>query len=271
MRYQKIVRFYGNSQNEKVRDILEVIGQVGHSWELTFYSSTYPVFSMHKSVFDKLVPLLEEAKIEYDDISTVTDEGERREYVPPRRLIIKFSEIKGKVVFGYREIVPVFTQYHSGSYKQFDVSGTVPEEIVNQGRRAVEAYAQSFVKNDLDRQWNAYRALKERDKNPNYPVTTEFFDKELKEKVILKGRIVSTEDTTLRVRLEEPYRGEKFVIYSFASSLAGRLVYDKQGNFTPDAISTAQRLLVSVYKSEKNKQANKTTIDLIEALNQEEE
>ena len=84
---------------------------------------------------------------------------------------------------------------------------------------------------------------------------------------VLKGKIVSAEDSTLRVRLVEPFRGENSVIYGFGAGMARKYIFDKTGSFSNDALESAKRLLRDIYAEQNHYERHKRVIDLATELN----
>ena len=86
--------------------------------------------------------------------------------------------------------------------------------------------------------------------------------------LLLKGRIISAQNNSLRVRLEDPakYRGEKFIDYGFASAMKGVHIFKRGKVFSKDAIASARELLVQIYEEVKEKQANEWLDDVLTKL-----
>jgi len=178
---------------------------------------------------------------------------------------ICFVEQDGKLWFVYQEIVTIPTKHHASSWKTYKANGIVPDDVVAQGVGAVKKYAQQKVNAEIKKQKATDKKWEEFERNPNTPISVTYGG------VLLEGRIISAEDTTIKVRLEKPakYQGESFVIYGFASAVAGHKRFKKLGEFTDNALETARGLLVEIYKQKKHELENKEVLDLAKKLNRE--
>lgn len=173
---------------------------------------------------------------------------------------IKYFEEDGELRFSYEEKVSIPTKAHAAVCREYKSSGRIPKKIQEQGEQAIKKYAERKVKADVRKQKVKDKKRDQFAKNPNFPVSVEYNGE------ILKGKIISADDSTLRVRLEEPYQGEDYVIYGFISAMSGRHIFDKLGNFSGEAIATAQRLLIGIYKEKKHYEEHKEVIDLAKRL-----
>lgn len=167
---------------------------------------------------------------------------------------IHFWEQRGEVHFGFFE---VYRQ------RELRLSCCVPKDIRERGAAAIRAYATAQVRTwrttqraAIDR-FDAYAA------HPDFPVTTTHRG------VALKGRIISAANSTLRVRLEEPYRGESFTQYGWASAMGGHYIFTKTGEFSTNAIASAKRLLTEIYNEARHRDEHRDTIALAGQLNRE--
>lgn len=174
---------------------------------------------------------------------------------------IRYLEKDGELEFFYEEEVLIPTRVHLQVCQVYESSGKIPKKIREKGDRAIKNYAERKVRADIGKQ-KAEVATRDRfAKNPNFPVSVEHDGK------TLRGKIISAEDTTLRVRLEEPCQGESFVIYGFASAMAGKHIFDGAESFSKDAIASAQKLLIEIYEEKKHLWKHKEVIALAERLN----
>ena len=118
-----------------------------------------------------------------------------------------------------------------------------------------------IVSADIRRQKSSYSENVKREAVLDYQLEFDYRG------ICLQGAIVSTTDSVLRVRLAHPYQGEDFVIYNFASAWSGQFIHDDQGSLTKDAIRTAKKLLIGVFKREFRKSQNPNTKNLVDGLN----
>lgn len=174
---------------------------------------------------------------------------------------IKYFEKNGELWFSYENHVSVPTKIHAAVYEIYKCSDIIPKEIIEQGEKSVKNYVKKKVKAYLkerkanDEKHNKFAA------NPNFPISVKYED------IVLKGKIISALDNVLVVRLEEPYQGEEYVIYTWASAKAKRYIFESLTSFSKDAIETAQKLLIQIYKEKKHQDENKEMIDLAKKLN----
>ncbi|MDP3771533.1 MAG: hypothetical protein Q8R16_04485, partial [bacterium] len=121
----------------------------------------------------------------------------------PKDRHVHFWDEKGEIHFGYRE------QYRG---RELKFSCCVPQEVLERGTTAIRTYAATQVRTwrkkprtDADR-FDAFAA------HPDFPIIIKHRG------LTITGRIISAANNTLRVRLEEPYTGESFVEYRWASA-----------------------------------------------------
>ncbi len=174
---------------------------------------------------------------------------------------LAYEEKNGKLSYEYYKQVSVPTKVHAAVYEVYKSHGTIPKKIVDNGTDAIEKYVESKIKRDIAKQVKQRAKEDTFDKNPNFPIKKKYDGQ------VLTGKIISIEDTTLTVRLEKPYQGEKFVIYGFASAMSGHYILDEKGNFTSNAIEKAKELLVDIYKEKKHYKKHKKVIDITKKLN----
>lgn len=167
---------------------------------------------------------------------------------------IHFWEARGEVHFGFFEVY---------RRRELRLSCCVPKDIREQGADAIRAHATTQVRAwrtaqraAIDR-FDAYAA------HPDFPIITTHCG------VTLKGRIISAANSTLRVRLEEPYTGERHVEYRWTSAMAGHYIFTETDEFTKDAIASAKRLLAEIFDEAAHRKNHRATIELAEQLNHE--
>ncbi len=177
---------------------------------------------------------------------------------------IRYLEKGGELWFSFTERVPVPTQAHSRVYRVYESSGKIPEEIQKQGQQAIRTYAEKKVEADIKKQKIEAKKHDEFAKNPDFSVSVKHDYK------LLKGKIISTDDNVLRVRLEKPYQGEDYVIYGFGSAMLGKHIFDRFKSFSEDAIEHAKILLVRIYEQKKHYDEHKEVINLANQLNSPE-
>lgn len=165
---------------------------------------------------------------------------------------VYFWEARGEIRFGYSEAY---------RHRDLQLSRDVPKNIRERGTSAIRTHATTQVhawrkeqRAAIDR-FDAYAA------HPDFPVTTTHRG------VTLEGRIISAANSTLRVRLEEPYTGERHVEYRWASAMGGYYIFTKTGEFTKDAIASAKRLLTDIYNAARYREEHRDTIALAHRLN----
>jgi len=174
---------------------------------------------------------------------------------------IRYFEKEGELWFSYEEKVSVPTKVHEEVYCVYESLGKIPKKIQNQGKEGIKKYAEKKVKADIRKQKAETKKHDEFAKNPDFPISVEHQCK------ILKGRIFSAQDNVLQVRLEEPCRGEHYVIFGFGSAVAGHHIFDGPISFSKYAIGAAQELLIRIYDEKKHYKQYKEVIDLAERLN----
>lgn len=171
-------------------------------------------------------------------------EGQNDEYT-----YLNFYEKKGKLHYKYRKSESIPTKVHTSVHRIYRSEGLIPDEVVVQGDLIIQAYVDKKIAADLNTQKLRFDLHNAFAKDPNIPIKVRH------NKILLRGRIISADDSTLRVRLEEPYQNEKFIIYGFGSAMAKHYIFKKNRmEFTNDAIKTAKSLLVRAYEEEKHRQ-----------------
>lgn len=178
--------------------------------------------------------------------------------------LLRYLEKNGELHYEYRKRISIQTRHHYKAYRDYKSSGIVPKEIISQGNMVIYRWVKDKIGHDTEEQKQLFEAWDRFDKNPDFPVSVEH------EGLLLEGRIISSEDSTLTVRLEKPeqYKGEHFVIYGFGAAMAKKYIYNKDRTFSDDAIATAKNLLIKIYLKQKHYQENKKIIDLAANLNQ---
>jgi|GEM_PF-6284449 len=162
--------------------------------------------------------------------------------------LLRYLEKNGELHYEYKKRFSVPTRHHYKVYREYKSRGVVPKDVINEGNMAIMRHVKSQIDRDTQEQkkqfeiWNAF------DKNPNFLVSVEHVG------LLLEGRIISSEDSTLIVRMEEPeqYQGEDSVIYGIDAALSKRYMFDKDRTFSDDAIETAKNLLIKIYQKQKH-------------------
>ncbi len=161
--------------------------------------------------------------------------------------MLRYFEKDGALHFEYKKAVSIPTKAHSAVYQNYAVSGEVPNNILKKGEKAVRNWVEKKITRSTAEQEKKHKARDAFAKNPDFSVETLAEDG-----TVLKGKIVSAEDTTLRVRLAEPRKGESFVIYGFGAGMAGKRIFNETGSFSHDALESAKRLLREIYTEQKH-------------------
>lgn len=176
--------------------------------------------------------------------------------------MLRYLEKDGVLCFEYKKAVSIPTKVHSAVYQNYAVSGEVPSDIVEQGEKTIRRWVKKKITGEIDKQDKKHKTRDAFKKNPDFPIEA------LAENgMVLKGKIVSAEDTTLRVRLVDPYEGEAFVIYGLGAGMAGKYIFDKTGSFSNDALESAKQLLREIYAKQEHYKQHKNVIDLAKKLN----
>ena len=176
---------------------------------------------------------------------------------------IRFEERDGRIHYSYHEREEVPTKNHLKAWKVFQTEGIIPYEVASEGAEAIETYAYDVVTAEIAEQKARDERISTFLRNPDYPVEVEY------DGIILRGKIISGEDSTVTVHLDEPseYQGEKFVIFGFGAAMARHFILDEEGSFTEHAIRAAQRLLVQIYEREKNGKEYESFAEILARLN----
>lgn len=174
-------------------------------------------------------------------------------------MAIEYFEKDGELHFSYEKRVSVSD--HSNAYRVYKSQGKIPKKIQEQGDQAIKNYAEKKVRKDIKEKESKAKKWDQFAKNPNFPVSVKHQGE------ILKGKIVSAEDNTLRVRLEEPYQGEAYVHYNRFSAMAGDYIFDGLESFSESAIESAQELLIGIYHTKKHYNEHKKVIETAKRLN----
>lgn len=143
----------------------------------------------------------------------------------------------------------------------YNFSGKIPKKIQARGKRAIKKYVEEKVKTKIRKQDDKTSKQDQFAKNPNFPVAVEYKD------VTLRGKIISADNNILKVRLEKPYTGESDITFGFGSAMSGRCIFNKSGNFSEEAIASAQKLLIKIYERKKHCEKHGKAIDLARQLN----
>ena len=176
---------------------------------------------------------------------------------------ITFESRDGRIHYAYHEREEVPTKNHLQSWKVFQTEGIIPYEVSLEGAEAIETYAYDVVTAEIAEQKAKDERISTFLRNPDFPVEVEH------DGIILRGKIISGEDSTVTVRLHDPeeYQGEKFVIFGFGAAMARQFVTDGDGNFSEHAIAAARRLLIEIYEREKNGKEYESFAEILDRLN----
>ena len=155
---------------------------------------------------------------------------------------IKFSAYDDELVYSYVEIVPVGT---SGAHRMYEAVGIVPDDIIALGQGVVKAFATQQILEKIEKKKEEHSQMDAFLGDPNYALTTSV------EGIVLEGRIVSAENRTLTVLLENPVKGTGHVQFGFASALAGKHILEG-GTFTLEAINVAKMLMTEIYRKKRD-------------------
>lgn len=183
----------------------------------------------------------------YDDVVALLRDG-----IIPKDGRVHFWEKKGQIFFGCH------VQYRDRNLR---ISIPVPQEVLARGTAAIRAHAAAHVRAWWKEQRTEIDRFEACAAHPDFPITT------MHRGVTLKGRIISAANSTLRVRLEEPYTGERHVEFRWASAMAGHYIFTETGEFTKDAIASAKRLLAEIYNDARHRDEHRDTIALAHRLN----
>lgn len=175
---------------------------------------------------------------------------------------IEFHEEDGKLWFSYSETEVLQSHPHRSAYKYYQTEGIIPPKVIRQGLQAISDYATARVHKDITTQKARYQKIQHFLENPDFPLETNYG------RTKLKGRIVSAVNNSLVVELTDPYHGRKIVNYGFASAMAGHHILDKGGTFSDNAVETAKRLLVTIYRTMRYNEQHSDLIQLAAQLNQ---
>lgn len=173
---------------------------------------------------------------------------------------IRYDEKNGKIFFEYLESMKSEFSENQCLYK---FSGEVPEEVLERGEEDIRKYAVKKVRAGIRKQNAQWKKHREFEKNMNFPVETEYDGKKL------IGRIFFANSRCIKVRLEEPFRGEGSRNFGWSSAMVGRNVFSGTARFSLYAMDAAKNILVEIYKAKKN-EGNKDLSGLVERLNQGE-
>ncbi len=145
--------------------------------------------------------------------------------------------------FGYWDKVDL----PDGTYRVVITEGQVPNEIVLKGWEAVKEYAKQKVNEAIKEQSAVPLSEVSFDLQPDYPLEVTYED------VILQGRIISAANSSVAVELLSPYHGYSTIHFGFASAMNQRYVFNRNRQFTDEALDTAKMLLAKIYRVEKAK------------------
>lgn len=152
--------------------------------------------------------------------------------------------------------------------------GLVPVDIQRQGQESIQKYATQVCGRDLKKMESASRRKArewlKKTHNVDFPLLVCH-----KDSTVLRGRIVNApSDIKIVVKLEEPYQlctNSYIDPTCFASSMAGRRTFEKDGSLTEWAIQDAEETLVALYEKEKCRRKSGSVVDLVDKLNKGDE
>jgi hypothetical protein len=171
---------------------------------------------------------------------------------------IHYAERLGKIFWAYSE---------GGMCRTFMSYGQIPDDIQAMGVDAIRSFAEKKVREELTERDARRRVFGDFCQNPNYPLEGEC------DGVALKGRIDYTDGgSVLRVRLESPLVGTRNIYYSTGAHFIGHHILrddmtDGTFQFTTNAVETAHRLLVEIYREVRHQRGQKPVLDLVQKLN----
>lgn len=178
---------------------------------------------------------------------------------------IEYFEMMGDLWFRYKETVSRPTQHHSAVYREYKVEGKIPKKLQDSNdSKLIREYVEGKIRRKVSK---AKKEDMEQDRyaeNPSFQISVEY------DGTMLKGKIISATDSFLRIRLELPkeFTGDSGVNYGFGAAMAGKYIFSGHKQFSTDAIASARRLLIDVYKKRKHEIANAEVISLAKSLNQ---
>ncbi len=173
---------------------------------------------------------------------------------------IEYFEMMGDLWFRYKETVSRPTQHHSAVYREYKVEGKIPKKLQDSDdSKLIREYVEGKIRRKVSK---AKKEDMEQDRyaeNPSFQISVEY------DGTMLKGKIISAADSFLGIRLESPkeFTGDSGVNYGF-----GAAIFSGHKQFSTDAIASARRLLIDVYKKRKHEIANAEVISLAKSLNQ---
>ena len=169
-----------------------------------------------------------------------------------------FSEENGQLYYEYHGQEPI--PGRSFSLLLYG-KGVVPNQIVQMGKNVILVFAQVAAAAGVRHQWDMYQQREKRHVNVNIPVETRVNE------ILLKGHVVSAVDSLLVVHLDEPYVGQACIRFGFGSAMMGMYITNENGELTPEAIRSAKKLLIKIYKDQRRYNIDSPLADLIEELN----
>lgn len=176
---------------------------------------------------------------------------------------IKFFEREGRIYFECHERVYDSKGQDAGrAFREYHTEGCVPEDVVARGKEAIRQWTQNHVEKVITAQKKKDKNFDELRHAINVPIDTTY------KEVILKGRIVSTDDD-LMVVLESPVAGQSPFCYGhgFGAAMAGHEVWatssEEELTFTQEALNYARTELVKIFENH----LNAPIIAMVNALN----
>jgi|GEM_PF-3008448 len=166
---------------------------------------------------------------------------------------IEYHERRGKIYWAYAEETPD---------SSLSFYGQIPESVQTRGSSAIRKYTEKKLAQEKAEQ-DVKTAILTRFCETPYAIETSH------EGIKLKGCIVYTDGSELRVKLESPMVGSESVYFSTAAHRGGLHILDGEADspmFTADAIQSAKDLLIAIFKKQKHLLKNKKVISVVNAL-----
>lgn len=178
---------------------------------------------------------------------------------------VEYFEKAGELWFRYEETVSLPTQHHAARYREYGIEEQIPKELQDRGDlEAINEYAEDRISKKIGRAKKRSAAQDKYSENPNFPISVEHNG------IVLRGKIVSVTDSFLGVRLESPaeFSGEDGINYGFSAAMSGKYIFSGHKQFSNDAVATARRLLIEIYRKKKHEADNAKVVSLARRLNQ---
>lgn len=174
---------------------------------------------------------------------------------------IEYHRVGDELWYAYQEEDIRRTGSGASSHRRYKIQGVIPAEVIEQGEAAVKEFAKTQVEIKLIAEKEEDRQRRERRDKLRHPL--EF----IYEEVLLKGQLRTPDSTVLTAELLEPYQGEKNLYFGYASAMGGHFILGKDGYFTESTIKDGERMLIDIYRAEKERAEHKDIDDLTKRLN----